>query len=728
MAFNSVSPGVYSNEVDLSVVAPSVATTVGAIAGIFTWGPLFVPTLVTSENQLVQIFGKPNANNYETWFSAKNFLDYGDQLFVVRTSLFGAVAVNSTVNTMPNAAITAVAAEVPWTFNANQALLVTNATYNSTTFQNWTESGGPATASGLFAAAKYPGALGNSLRIGVCVDPIQYHNAGVALSGTITTGNSAGNSYNGTFSIKTNSNKYGTFVFTASNGSNIALGNTFGTSLVTSTFAVGDYIKVGTGNRLNPFQTLQINNISYAATNSSATIIYAGFTTPYQGGSNYSSNTLERYWEFYKIAPAPNNSFITPYQANSAAPTVKDAMNIVVVDNLGYFTGTPNNVLEVWTGLSRATDSVDSQNNSNYYQTVINQGSEYIYIFNDLTEFISNTAANLTQPSPLSPPYIMSFKYGSDGDSEGNAPMSTLINGWQLFQNKDLININLAIAGKAIGSTGTAGVTNTTYNNFGLADWLINNIAENRKDCVVFFSPDKSIVVNNNLGNDIPTDLVNWASLLSASNRAFMDCNYKYQYDQYNNVYRWVPLNGDIAGLCVYTDTVSYPWFSPAGFNRGQIQNVTRLAWNPSQGDRDYIYPYAINPVVTFPGQGTYLYGDKTFTQEPSAFDRINVRRMFLYIEKSIKIAAQYTLFEINDVFTQNQFINIVTPLLKAVQATRGITDFQVICNATNNTAQVVDADQFLCAVLIKPARSINFINITYYAVPDGVAFSTVTI
>jgi hypothetical protein len=734
MPFNPQSPGVYSSETDVSTVAPAVATTVGAISGIFNWGPLFTPTLINSEAQLLSVFGKPNSNNFETWFSAKNFLFYGQQLFVVRTAMTGAV-VNSTilvttpsngsVNTVVNSAITAIAsqtANVAW----SQQLLVTNATYNSASFKNFIEVGGGGNVTNVFAAAKYPGQLGNAIRLGICCDPQQYHSV-VNLSGVITGGVSSGNSYNGVFSINPNNARYGLLTFTANGGSNVSVGQLFAQTLLGS-FAVGDYIRVPTYSRSIPYQTLQVNFIGNPGTNSTVTQIKLWFTTPYSGGSNLVANTVERYWEFYKTAPPANLSFTSSYQANSSLPTGKDMMSIAIVDNTGYITGTPNTILEVYNGVSRATDAVNQDGTTNYYQTVINQNSPWIWIVNDLLEFPSALANSITVPAPLAAPYIMSMTRGSDGDSETTAPMSTLINGWQLFQGTENVKINLVIAGKSVGSNGNAGFTNTAYGNFGMADWLISNIAEKRKDCVVFFSPDKSIVVNNNLGNDIPTDLVNWAGLISSSDRAFMDCNYKYQYDQYNNVYRWVPLNGDIAGLCVYTDTVAYPWFSPAGFNRGQIANVTRLAWNPQQGDRDFIYPNAINPVVAFPGQGVYLYGDRTFTTQPSAFNRINVRRMFLYAEQSIAIAARYTLFEINDVFTQNQFKNLVTPLLQAIQATRGITDFQVTCDYTVNTPYAIDQNQFLAAILIKPARSINFINITYYAVPDGVAFSTVAI
>jgi len=746
MAFNPVSPGVYSSEVNVSTSVPIIGTSTGAIAGVFNWGPLFQPTLVTSQQQLQTFFGVPTNNNAETWFSAYNFLNYSTSLFVVRTSLSNLIA-NSTVNTMPNAAITAVANDGGIT--VNNVLMVTNATYNSTTFSNFMNSNQNLSTANVVWTAKNPGSLGNSLRVGVCFDKYQYHSI-VSLSGTITGGGaSAGNSYIGSLNLTPGSN-VGYLVFTQTNSSNVAAGNLFANTLILS-FGRGDWFRVPTYNSTRPYQLLQLVNFNTlnAITNSTATSVKVQFTSPYNGNpvvanngylipSTYGANTVERYWQYYNVCPPANSTFVTPYQANSAKPTVEDLVSVVVVDINGIITGIPNTILESWNSLSRATDAVNSDGSTNFYRTVINQNSQWIYNINDVVGFPANTANNLSSPTPTAAPYDQTFYWGNDGDGESNVQLGALMNGWDLFRGTESISINLVIAGKSVqGPSGglTAGITNTTYYNTGLVNYLINNLAipatangSGRGDVVVFFSPDKSIVVNNTNGNDIPTDLVNWASLITSSDRAFMDCNYKYQYDQFNNIYRWIPLNGDIAGLCAYTDAVSFPWFSPAGFNRGQIANVTKLAWNPQQGDRDYIYPYGINPVVTFPGQGTYLYGDRTFTQQPSAFDRINVRRLFLYMETSIAIAARYTLFELNDVFTQNAFLNMVNPFLSQIQSCRGISAYQVICDSTINTPFIVDSNQFLAAVLVKPERSINFIQITYYAVPDGVAFNTVSL
>ena len=259
-----------------------------------------------------------------------------------------------------------------------------------------------------------------------------------------------------------------------------------------------------------------------------------------------------------------------------------------------------------------------------------------------------------------------------------------------------------------------------------IANSIIGDVAEVRRDCVVFISPrddDGPIIASGSAG---VTAIKSFKDSLTNSTYAVLDSGWKYQFDKYNNVYRWIPMNGDIAGLCVYTDSVRDPWFSPAGFNRGAIKNCVKLAWNPNQAQRDTLYPVGINPVVTFPGQGTILFGDKTLLNKPNAFDRINVRRLFIVLEKAITQASQASLFELNDDFTRAQFVAMVTPFLRDVQGRRGITDFKVVCDTTNNTAQVINSNQFVGDIYIKPARSINYIQLNFVAVATGVDFTTV--
>jgi phage tail sheath protein FI len=257
-----------------------------------------------------------------------------------------------------------------------------------------------------------------------------------------------------------------------------------------------------------------------------------------------------------------------------------------------------------------------------------------------------------------------------------------------------------------------------------LANYIIDNICETRRDCIALLSPDKSTVINNSGAEALTVKA--WRGAVHSSSYAVLDSGYKYQYDKYNDLYRWVPLNGDIAGLCVRTDSTNDAWWSPAGFNRGQIKNLVKLAWNPRKSERDVLFSNGINPVVTFPGQGTVLYGDKTLQAKPSAFDHINVRRLFIVLEKAISTAAKYQLFDFNDAFTRAQFRNLVTPYLRTIKGRRGITDFYVVCDDTNNTPAIVDSNQFVGDIYIKPSRSINFIQLNFIAVPTGVQFSEV--
>jgi hypothetical protein len=388
-----------------------------------------------------------------------------------------------------------------------------------------------------------------------------------------------------------------------------------------------------------------------------------------------------------------------------------DELHIVVVDTKGLFTGTANTVLETYAFASKAFDSVDSSGNSNYYKNKIFNNSGYVFAM-DPPEYATTSAtwglftANTTFANTLA-----NDNYNLTGGTYVVPTDADVTNAYSLFTNKQASQISLVMAGS--GST-------------VVQQYIIDNISTARTDCVAFISPPQTDVVNQP-GSE-STNIQTWLNALSRSNSyTFADSGWKYMFDRYNNAYRWVPLNGDMAGLCVYTDSVRDPWWSPAGFNRGNLKNVVKLAWNPSQTYRDQLYPLGVNPVVSFPGQGTVLFGDKTLQSKPSAFDRINVRRLFIVLEQTISKAAQYSLFEFNDAFTQAQFVSLVTPFLRQVQGRRGISDFAVVCDSTNNTPAVVDANQFVGSIFIKPARSINFIQLNFVAVGTGVAFSTVT-
>jgi hypothetical protein len=317
-----------------------------------------------------------------------------------------------------------------------------------------------------------------------------------------------------------------------------------------------------------------------------------------------------------------------------------------------------------------------------------------------------NTAANTTFGANTTSVIDTSLSRGVQSESS----VANITTGLDLFANKDEVDISLIV-------TGFAADANTTLQNEAI------NLATSRKDCMAFVSPPKVSVV----GNTSPDVAIsNWSDSLNKSSFAFADSGWKYQFDKYNNIYRWIPLNGDIAGLCVRTDETRDPWFSPAGYSRGAIKNVVKLAWNPNQTQRDTIYAKAINPVISAPGQGTLLFGDKTLITQPSAFDRINVRRLFIVLEKAIATSAKYSLFELNDEFTRAQFIALVEPFLRDVKGRRGIYDYRVVCDTTNNTAQVIDSNKFIGDIYIKPARSINFIQLNFVAVRSGVNFTEI--
>ena len=396
---------------------------------------------------------------------------------------------------------------------------------------------------------------------------------------------------------------------------------------------------------------------------------------------------------------------------------------MAIVDEDGAISGTPGTVLETFSGLSRATDAKTSGGATNFMPTVIIESSKYVWWTNARSGANLTDAVNITNSTNMQPLNI-SFISGSDGYTESTATLATIASGYDLFKSAEQVDVSLILQGKPIGG-GAASINGIAQvGSYQLANYIIDNIVEIRKDCIVLVSPD-DLVVRSNVGNEAAA-LVAWGGMVRDSSYAVLDSGYKYQYDRYNDVYRYIPLNGDIAGLCVRTDNTRDPWWSPAGYNRGQIKNLVKLRFNPTKADRDAIYVAGINPVVTAPGQGTVLFGDKTHQSKPSAFDRINVRRLFIVLEKAIATAAKFFLFEFNDEFTRAQFKALIQPYLRDIQGRRGITDFLVVCDATNNTPEVVDSNRFIGDIYIKPARSINFIQLNFVAVRTGVQFSEV--
>jgi hypothetical protein len=383
-----------------------------------------------------------------------------------------------------------------------------------------------------------------------------------------------------------------------------------------------------------------------------------------------------------------------------------DEIHILVIDADGSWSGTAGTVLEKYAYVSKASDAKNSDGSTNYYKNIINNQSEYIWSLDHPTSVTSwGNEAKSTTFGSLAANVTTTLSGGVSGDSVSTGNVST---GYALFSNDELYDVGLI----PMGPTTAVSAVNAAI-----------AIAETRRDAVVFASPPYADVVNTTSQAD---NIVTYRNQLTSSSYAVLDSGWKYQYDRYNDKYRYVPLNGDIAGLAVRTDLVSDPWFSPAGYNRGVVKNLVKLAYSPSKTDRDTLYKSGVNPVVTFPGQGTLLFGDKTLLARPSAFDRINVRRLFIVLEKSIATAAKFQLFEFNDPFTRNQFKNIVEPFLRDVQGRRGITDFKVVCDETNNTPAVIDRNEFTADIYIKPSRAINFIQLNFIATRSGISFQEV--
>jgi phage tail sheath protein FI len=551
MAFQ-LSPGINVSEVDISTVVPSVATSTGAFAGTFSWGPVNQVITVSDEIRLADQFGKPNDTNYEYWFSAANFLAYSNSLRVVRA------ANTSTKNA---------------TANGSPSVLIQN---EDDYYENYSSG---ANTYGEFAA-KYAGDLGNSISVEL-VD----------------------------------SNTYTTWTYATQ---------------FTEAPATSD-------------------------------------TVSGQGGAN-------------------------------------DEVHIVVLDAGGKWTGVANTVLEKFAFASKSRDAKNSDGTSNYYKDVLNTRSNYVWWMSHPDAGTNWGGVASTNFARLAVKVSETLTDGADG----TVTVGNINTAYNKVANPDSVDISLIVSGPA---------------NQVVANHLIA-LAETRKDCVVFLSPEKTDVVDNS-GSEV-TDILSYRTSLTSSTYAVLDSGWKYQYDKYNDLYRWVPLNGDIAGLCARTDLERDPWFSPAGSARGVVRNLVKLAWNPTKSERDDLYQKAVNPVVSFPGEGTILFGDKTLTNRPSAFDRINVRRLFITLEKSIAAAARSSLFEFNDQFTRAQFVNLVEPFLRDVQGRRGITDFRVVCDDTNNTQQIIDRNEFVGDIYIKPSRSINFIQLNFVAVRSGVSFDEI--
>ena len=663
------SPGVEVKEVDLTNIVPAVSTTIGAVCGPFEKGPVSEITSISSEKQLVEVFGKPNANNFEYFFTAANFLQYSNSLRVVRTE-----------STLKNAS------------SGGSGILIRNTLHYQESFADGQGTHGT-------WSARTAGIHANGIKIDIC-----------------------------------DKNNFSEMSNKQVNDASASAAETTITmdAIATGDFAVGEVIEFysdaggtvfATGHEA---QKYEITAVDFSA----ETITFRQLDDPAGSGliaDLADDSYVKRYWRFSDLFDtAPGTS-----EFATARGVLDDEIHIVVYDSSGRQTGFDNDVagerlnsvLETFAFVSKHPEASTPQGNSNYYPDVIYRDSKFVYWGDHPTAAI-DASGDWGQPlsSDLSVQGSSAFNKLTTGVE--NVDRSTLANGtddyavtdgeqltaYARFDDGEAVDVNLIMAAKATSTLATNLVT----------------IVEKRKDALVFISPERSDVVGVADSNTQTTNVKNFFDLLPSTSFAVFDSGYKYQYDRFNDVYRYVPLNGDIAGVTAFTESVADAFFSPAGFTRGQIRGAVKLAYEPNKDQRDTLYKARINPVNSFPGQGTVLFGDKTALAKPSAFDRINVRRLFIILEKAIATAAKFQLFEFNDEFTRAQFKNLVEPFLREIQGRRGITDFKVVADESNNTGEVIDRNEFVADIFVKPTRSINFITLNFVAVRTGVAFTEI--
>jgi len=740
MAFQ-VSPGVNVTEKDLTNIVPSVATTVGGFAGYFKWGPAEEIVQIDSERNLISNFGKPDNANADYWWSAANFLAYGNDLRVVRKlpgSAANAIARGS--GNRGDALVQFFYGQTGGTRYAGgtSGIAIKNEDDYYTTFLSGITlphegSLGLSGAAKVYFSAKYAGDLGNSLTVSMSDKTSDQVFAGqFGVTGQTSSVNLQGIKYG---------MGIGALNINATGGTirgNVAVGD-----IVTVSGSGKDYTVIGFSGGVSGANAIQRRDgFSGPDAHENETAAYKHIlVTPDLDDADTSTGlTATVKWKY----SGQFDRF--PDTSTDAAKfgIINDEVQIVVVDSGGKWSGTPGTVLERFEA-SKARDAKRFDGSSNYYVNVINDRSKYIW-------WGDHPGDDIVQSTGISgAPDDQGIKWGDDfaavqsqdgTDSSSGPTFDSLMrnfysvldggadagtgenlnsttnnsglytNGYDLFQDAETVDCALLIGGPAQST---------------LAGKLID-LAEARKDCVAFLSPLRSDCVGTTALTTKVDNVVDYYNntLNKSSSYGVFDSGWKYQYDNHNDVFRWVPLNGDVAGLCARTEFTNDAWFSPAGYNRGTIANVVKLAINPRKAHRDKLYKNNINPVVSFPGEGTILFGDKTMQRKASAFDRINVRRLFIVLEKAISTAAKFFLFEFNDQFTRQQFKSTVEPFLRGVQGRRGITDFRVVCDETNNPGDVVDRNEFVADIFIKPARSINFIQLNFVAVRTDVAFEEI--
>jgi hypothetical protein len=723
MPLNLASPGIVVREVDLTSgrVQPSSGK-VGGIVAPFAKGPIDVPTLVESENDLLTIFGEPypTDKHYESWLVASSYLAYGGSLRVVRAD----------------------------DTNTKNAFVGSASSVKIKSLDNYEDLGyDENTITGVIVAARNPGSWANGIKVGI-IDA----KADQILSGITTSAGvpviQVGYGVTASLAGKVDS----------SSGTSVSLNDSYLkgiiTGISTTTGSRDVYVKILSRVSAAGTETIVdyqqdgvycfpetgslgvVNNVGTGVGSTTYTSEIDWFSQQYVTLTN---STIQ--WN--NIAPAPGTSSYAEPRGSRF-----DEVHVVIIDDLGSVTGNAGTILERHLGLSKATDAEFSAGSTAYWRKYIAEGSSIIFAGGaptgltttgfDAGQFDLTTdngwdqdAENVIFGSAGSNTYTLGGGLNYDGGtnlSNAGALTSTLAeleDGYDLFENVEDIKADFLLMG-------SAGYAKETAQE--LANKLIS-VCEIRKDAVAFITPYRGAFLSDNpvegditirAAEDITKNIISFFSPIASSSYAVFDSTYKYMYDRFANTYRYIPMNGDIAGLCARTDINFFPWYSPAGTSRGAILGAVKLAYAPTKSQRDRLYSNRINPIIFSPGAGIILFGDKTGLGRTSAFDRINVRRLFIYLEDAISRAAKDVLFEFNDEITRTNFVNTIEPFLRDVQANRGIYDYVVICDETNNTAAVIDANEFKADIYIKPARSINFIGLTFIATKTGVDFEEV--
>jgi len=738
MATPQLSPGVLVREVDLTVGrADNVLDNIGAIAGPFRIGPVEEAVDISTEQELINTFGKPLTTDaqYEYWMSASNFLSYGGVLKVARTA-------NTNLRNA-NAGVGIASTSVLQVFNYDD-------------YQNNHTSDASFTY-----AAKNPGSWADQLKVCYIDDAadqiIGINTTNLGLSGFqigfgVTAAISAVQPGIGTTGIFTGALKA---IITGVNTSTSASLSTIEVKIVSQVSSAGTETRItyAEGNGLKSFDASDaIFPVNNAGINTGNGADAAKSFTPvalsikdWYDQQTLGLNNQTIFWK--SIAPKPaTNVFVSDRQGYN------DSIHIVVADDTGSVTGIRGNLLEKHIGLSKANDAVSNVNAPQriYYKDYLADFSENIYagynvsLAPDLHHGTIPRATGFTTTSgdasafvPVSTadgqfsqdaqdvtfaaignvtyPLLNGLDYGATRGAM-LSELSDTMRAYDLFSNRDEIEVDYLIMGPGC---------DTEAESQAKANKLIS-IASQRKDCMAVIGPHRTNLVNVTNSNDQTDNLINYFSTLSSSSYAVFDSGYKYQFDRFNNEFRYVPANADVAGLMTRTSIVAFPWFSPAGQQRGVINNAVKLAYNPNKAQRDRLYPQRVNSFITKPGVGTLLFGDKTALAYASAFDRINVRRLFLTVEQALEKAAEAQLFELNDELTRANFRNIVEPFLRDVQAKRGLFGFLVVCDSSNNTPDVIDNNEFRADIFLKPTKSINYITLTFVATRTGISFEEV--